>query len=213
MEKKGQTVAYLRVSSAAQNLERQEELAVGADRVFREKESGKEGGSRPVLKEAIEWVRAGDTLVVWSIDRLARSIVDLNAIVSELRSKGVAVHFEKERMTFNPGEEADPYTEVMFNMLGTFAQFERRIIRQRQLEGIALAKAAGKYKGQKPKLSASQVEEVKAKEAAGVPKSKIGRDLGISRETVYRALSGSYMTIEEWADASRESKGKKRANA
>lgn len=203
----GQSVAYIRVSGEDQNLARQQELADRADKVFPEKESGKEGGERPVLRECIDWVRSGDTVLVWSIDRLARSIVDLNSIVSELRTKGVSVHFEKEQMTFKPDEEADPYTEAMFNMLGTFAQFERRIIRQRQLEGIAVAKAAGKYKGQKPSLFAAQLAELREKEAAGIPKARIAREMGISRKTVYRALDPSYMSIEQW----RESTGKRAA--
>lgn len=203
--KKGQTATYLRVSGTDQKLDRQQEMANRADRVFAEKESGKEGSDRPVLQECIDWLRDGDTLLVWSIDRLARSIVDLNRIVSELRGKGVAVHFEKEQMIFKPDEEADPYTEVMFNMLGSFAQFERRIIRQRQLEGIAVAKAQGKYKGQKPSLTAAQLVELREKEAAGIPKARIAREMGISRKTVYRALDPGYESIEQW----RESTGKR----
>lgn len=199
--KKGQTATYIRVSGEDQNLARQQELADRADRVFPEKESGREGNERPVLQECIDWLRDGDTLLVWSIDRLARSIVDLNRIVSELRSKGVSVHFEKEQMTFKPDEEADPYTEAMFNMLGTFAQFERRIIRQRQLEGIALAKAAGKYKGQKPKLTTAQLTELREKVALKVPKAEIARAMGVSRKTVYRALDPDYMSIEQWQTA------------
>lgn len=201
----GQTVAYIRVSGEDQNLARQQELADRADKVFPEKESGKEGGERPVLRECIDWVRSGDTVLVWSIDRLARSIVDLNSIVSELRGKGVSVHFEKEQMRFTPGEEADPYTEAMFNMLGTFAQFERRIIRQRQLEGIAVAKAEGKYKGQKPSLTAAQLAELREKASAGIPKARIAREMNISRKTVYRALDPGYESIEQW----RESTGKR----
>lgn len=199
--KKGQIATYLRVSGEDQSLARQQELADRADKTFPEKESGREGNERPVLQECIDWLRDGDTLLVWSIDRLARSIVDLNRIVSELRGKGVTVHFEKEQMTFKPDEEADPYTEAMFNMLGTFAQFERRIIRQRQLEGIALAKAAGKYKGQKPKLTAAQLVELREKEALGVPKAEIARQMGVSRKTVYRALDSDYMSIEQWQTA------------
>jgi DNA invertase Pin-like site-specific DNA recombinase len=204
-ENQGQTVAYIRVSSEDQNLGRQEDLADRADRVFREKESGKEGHDRPVLREAIDWVRSGDTLTVWSIDRLARSIVDLNSIAAELRAKGVALHFEKEHMSFDPGKEADPYSEVLFNVLGSFAQFERRIIRQRQLEGIAVAKAAGKYKGQKPRLFAADLVAVREMEAAGVPKAKIARDLNVSRKTVYRALDPAYMSIEQWHEATSQS--------
>jgi DNA invertase Pin-like site-specific DNA recombinase len=200
--KKGQTATYLRVSGEDQSLARQQELTDRADKTFPEKESGREGNDRPVLRECIDWLRDGDTFLVWSIDRLARSIVDLNRIVSELRGKGVTVHFEKEQMTFKPDEEADPYTEAMFNMLGTFAQFERRIIRQRQLEGIALAKAAGKHRGQKPSLFAAQLVELREKEAAGIPKARIAREMGVSRKTVYRALDPDYMSIEQWLAAS-----------
>ncbi|WP_022880149.1 recombinase family protein [Microbacterium sp. B19] len=194
----GQTATYLRVSGADQNLARQQELAERSDKVFEEKESGKEGNERPVLDECIDWLRSGDTLLVWSIDRLARSIVDLNRIVSALRAKGVTVHFEQERMTFTPGQEIDPYTEAMFNMLGSFAQFERRIIRQRQLEGIAVAKAAGKYKGQKPKLNSAQLADLRQKAELRVPKAEIARAMGVSRKTVYRALESDYMSVEEW---------------
>ena len=197
----GLTVAYIRVSSQEQNLARQEELASRADKVFSEKRSGKRGGDRPELRKVIEYVREGDTLIVSSIDRLARSIVDLNEIVSELREKGVTVEFEHERMRFDPDVEIDPYSEAMFNMLGTFAQFQRKIILQQQLEGIAVAKAEGKYRGQKPKLTDAQVATVRERVAAKVPKAEIARDLGISRKTIYRALEPNYVSIEEWKAA------------
>ncbi len=203
-KKTGATIAYIRVSSEDQNLARQQALAESADRHFEEKKSAGENKERPALRDAIDWCREGDTFVVWSIDRLARSIVDLNSIVSELRAKGVSVHFEKENITFRPGEELDPYAEVVFNMLGTFAQFERKINRMRQLEGIAKAKLAGKYRGQKPKLTEAQVEEVKARVSMKVPKAEVAREFDISRMTLYRVLDGPYMTVEQWQDASRE---------
>lgn len=196
----GQRVAYIRVSSADQNQERQEAIGQEADKVFREKASAGEGKKRPELRNAIDWVRKGDTLTVWSIDRLARSIVDLNAIAAELREKGVVLHFVSENLTFDPNVEADPFAEAMFNMVGIFAQFERRISKQRQREGIAAAKLAKKYRGQKPSLTAEQVAEIRKRVKEKAPKAEIARELKVDRTTIYRALKPDYVTREEWEE-------------
>lgn len=192
MRNKGQVVAYLRVSSDTQQLDRQEDLREGTDRVFEEVASGGTR-KRPVLEQMMAYVRDGDTVRVASLDRLARSLTDLDAIVSELKAKGVAVEFVKENLVFDPHADAedDPLKILLFQILGSFAQFERSMIRSRQREGIAKAKAAGKYKGRQPSLTAAQVEEAKERVALGVPKAQVARDLGVSRQTLYRGLAGT----------------------
>jgi DNA invertase Pin-like site-specific DNA recombinase len=180
-----QRVGYIRVSSIGQNTDRQldgEQL----DRVFEDKASGKDT-NRPALIEAIKYVRSGDTLVVHSMDRIARNTEDLLRLVRELNDKGVTVEFVKERLTFN-GNSADPMAALMLTMLGGFAQFERSLILERQAEGIAIAKTKGVYKGRKPSLDATQIEQLKARIADGEKKAVVARDFEISRETLYQYL-------------------------
>jgi DNA invertase Pin-like site-specific DNA recombinase len=186
VDTKGQQVAYLRVSSGTQNLARQEDIAETADRVFREKQSGKDR-SRPQLEEALKYLREGDTLNVWSMDRLARSLQDLQNIIEELTAKGASVHFVKEHLTFAPGTN-DPYATFQLQILGAVAQLEREIIRERQREGIEKAKAEGKYKGRAKKLTAEQVATASERVANGVPKARIARELSVSRPTLLKEL-------------------------
>ena len=140
---KGHTVGYARVSTVDQVTERQLEVLnqYGIDRLFEDKASGKDI-NRPALTEAIKYVRDGDTLVVHSLDRLARNLVDLLSLVEELTNRGVSVKFIKENLTFTK-TESDPFSKLTLQMLGAFAQFERSLIRERQREGIAIAKKAG----------------------------------------------------------------------
>ena len=186
----GQVVAYLRVSTKDQNLDRQEAMAADAHRVFKEKKTGTHR-DRPELKEALAYTRKGDTLVVWSVDRLARSIRDLKNITDEQVKKGVTVHFVKDNMTFSESEEATAIQKMQFNILGVFAEFERDISRERQAEGIAEAIKKDVYKNRKKKfaLTAEQVEAIKASAALGVPKSKLAKDYHVSRQTIYTVLS------------------------
>lgn len=183
----GQTIAYLRVSSAGQNLDRQEHITEGADRVFREKASAKTR-DRPALHELIAYARDGDTVKVWSIDRLARDLADLEAIVKELNDAGVTVHFEKEGITASPHETANPLDRMMLQIMGIFAQFERELINERRREGVAAARAAGKLTHRPPALTPEQAAEVVARHAQGVPVARIAREAGVSRTTVYKAL-------------------------
>ena len=136
------------------------------------------------------YVRDGDELVVSSIDRLARSLTDLRGIVDELTGKGVTVTFLHENLAFAK-DTADPRADLMLGILGSFAEFERAIIRERQAEGIALAKKAGKYKGRKPALSPQQVAEIKQRALAGESKAALAREFGVTRPTVYRALKNA----------------------
>lgn len=180
-----QTVGYIRVSTVEQNVARQLEGQT-LDRIFTEHASGKDT-NRPQLQAAISYVRDGDHFVVHSMDRLARNVEDMLRIVRQLNEKGVSVQFIKENMTFSSSTN-DPRAHLMFAMLGAFAQFERELIKERQREGIAIAKAKGKYKGGIPKLNAEQVARLKEKIALGVPKAAVARDFKITRETLYKYI-------------------------
>lgn len=180
----GQRIGYVRVSSFDQNTERQLEH-VQVDRLFIDKASGKDI-QRPELAALLSFVRDGDTVVVHSMDRLARNLDDLRSIVQHLTNRGVRIEFVKEHLTFT-GEES-PMANLMLSVMGAFAEFERALIRERQREGIALAKQRGAYRGRKKSLSADKVEELKRRVSAGEKKAQIAREYGISRETLYQYL-------------------------
>jgi DNA invertase Pin-like site-specific DNA recombinase len=180
----GQRVGYVRVSSFDQNPDRQLE-AVSAARTFTDKASGKDT-RRPELDRLLAFVRDGDTVVVHSMDRLARNLDDLRRIVQDLTKRGVRIEFVKECLTFT-GEDS-PMASLMLSVMGAFAEFERALLRERQREGIALAKQRGAYRGRKPSLNSEQIVEVKRRVAAGEQKAQVARDMGISRETVYQYL-------------------------
>ena len=180
----GQRVGYIRVSSVGQNPERQLD-GVEADTVFTDTVSGK-STDRPQLQAMLRFARAGDTIIVHSMDRLARNLEDLRRLVRELTGRGVCVQFMKEKLTFTA--EDSPMATLLLSVLGAFAEFERALIRERQAEGIALARARGAYRGRKPSLSRDQAETVRARAAAGEPKASLARELGISRQTLYAYL-------------------------
>lgn len=187
---KGHIIGYARVSSVDQDTARQ--LAAlnefGFDRLFEEKASGKDT-KRPVLKEAMGYAREGDTLVVHSLDRLARNLINLLSVVEELTARGVSVKFLKENLLFT-GSGDDPFAKLMFQMLGSFAEFERSLIRERQREGIALAKERGAYAGRKQSLNEEQVKELLECDRAnhGKGRTALAEKFGISRKTLYRYL-------------------------
>ena len=180
----GQRIGYVRVSSLDQNPERQLE-SVPIDRVFTDKASGKDT-RRPELDRALAFVREGDTLVVHSMDRLARNLDDLRRLVQQLTTRGVSVTFVKEGLTFT-GEDS-PMATLMLSVMGAFAEFERALIKERQREGIALAKQRGAYRGRKQALSSAQAEDLRRRAAAGEPKAALARAFGISRDTLYEYL-------------------------
>ena len=184
---RGQRVAYVRVSAADQNEARQLEAVGECDRVYIEKQSARSRADRVKLEECIRYLRDGDELVVASMDRLARSLVDLKQIVGEVTAEGASVRFVHERATYAAGAQ-DPRADLMLSLLGAFAEFERAIIRERQAEGIAIAKAKGKYKGRKRVLTEEQIDKALARIEAGEGPSAIARDLGVGRSTLYRAL-------------------------
>jgi DNA invertase Pin-like site-specific DNA recombinase len=183
----GQRVGYVRVSTADQNTDRQLD-GIELDRVFTDHISGATR-NRPQLTDLRRYVRDGDTVVVHSMDRLARNLDDLRALVREFTDAGVAVEFVREHMTFT-GKDS-PMQQLMLSLLGAVAEFERALIRERQREGIELAKKRGVYKGRRPSLTAAQVAELRAQAAAGVPKTQLAKQYEIHRDTVYRYLADS----------------------
>jgi len=191
-----QTVAYVRVSSTDQNLGRQLEAIGDVDRVFEEKVSGGSRTDRSALLDCIRYVRDGDTVKVASMDRLARSLGDLRDIVDEITAKGASVHFVKEQQTYSRDTD-DAIGRLMLNLLGAFAEFERTLIRERQRDGIRIAKTAGKYKGRARKLTDAQITDARRRVSAGVPKTTIARDLSIDRTTLYRMLATPPSPTEE----------------
>ncbi|MGC8492774.1 MAG: recombinase family protein [Syntrophobacteraceae bacterium] len=180
----GHRIGYIRVSTFDQNPERQLEN-VQVDKVFTDKASGK-NVRRPQLDALISFVREGDTVVVHSMDRLARNLDDLRRLVQNLAKRGVRIEFVKESLTFT-GEDS-PMANLMLSVMGAFAEFERALIRERQREGIALAKQRGVYRGRKKALSAEEVIDLRRRIAAGQQKAKLAREFGISRETLYQYM-------------------------
>lgn len=178
----GKRVGYIRVSSLDQNTARQLE-GVELDKTFSDKASGKDV-KKPQLQAALEYLRDGDVLVVHSMDRLARNLVDLRTMVEELTGRGVRVQFVKENLIFT-GDDTSA-AKLLLNVMGAVAEFERSLLKERQREGIAIAKKAGVYKGRKPSLTPERVTELRARVAAGEKKAALAREFGISRETLYQ---------------------------
>ncbi|WP_407665780.1 recombinase family protein [Mycolicibacterium aubagnense] len=172
----------MRVSTVDQNTERQLD-GLTLDKRFEDKASGK-NTSRPQLQECLRFVREGDTLVVHSMDRLARSLVDLRQMVDDLTGRGVAVRFVKEGLTFTR-DDADPCSVLMLSIMGAVAEFERSMIRERQREGIAVAKSKGVYKGRKPSLGADEAAAVARRLRNGESASALRDEYGVSRATIY----------------------------
>jgi DNA invertase Pin-like site-specific DNA recombinase len=179
-----QIIGYARVSAEDQDCSIQEEAlhAAGATVIRSERKSGTSTDGRTELATVLDFVRDGDTLLVTRIDRLARSLMDLESIVQQLRTKGVHL-----RATEQPIDTASPAGRAFLQMLGVFAEFETAIRRERQMEGIAKAKQAGVYKGRKPSVPSERVKELKAE---GLGASEIAKRLGIARSSVYVSLRG-----------------------
>lgn len=173
---------YARVSSTDQDLSLQEASlrAAGCDVIRAEKVSGTTRTGREELNHLLQFIRSGDTLMVTRIDRLARSVADLQDIVRELRAKGAAL-----RATEQPIDTSTAAGKAFLDMLGVFAEFETNLRRERQLEGIARAKAEGVYKGRPPSISAEEICKLRA---TGAGASEIAKRLGIGRASVYRVL-------------------------
>lgn len=183
-------IGYVRVSSLDQNPDRQlEELKVhGVEKIFMDKVSGK-NADRPELQEMLSFVREGDVLIVHSLDRLARNLADLLTMVQDLTGRGVSVRFITEKLDFDVGKESSPMAKLMLSMVGAFSEFERSMIKQRQMEGIALAKERGVYQGRKPSVTTFQIDKLKHLLSEGVPLTNAAKKVGISRSTAYRYLN------------------------
>lgn len=180
----GKNVGYVRVSTGGQNVERQL-VGVELDKVFTDRCSG--GSSeRPALREMFDWIREDDVVHVHSMDRLARNLEDLRDLVGRINGEGAAVKFVKEGLEFS-GDDS-PMSELLLNLLGSVAQFERALIRERQREGIELAKKRGAYRGRKKALSGAAIADLRGRRKSGEGVSALARKFGVSRQTVYSYL-------------------------
>ena len=180
-----QLYGYARVSTTDQDLTLQEEKlrAAGCQVIRAEKRSGGDRAGRSELQLLLDFLRKGDVLVVTRIDRLARSVKDLQDIVHELKARGVTL-----KATDQPIDTGSAAGKAFLDMLGVFAEFETSLRRERQLEGIKAAKARGIYKGRKPSIDPAEVRRLREVEKLGP--SAIARQLGIGRASVYRLLDG-----------------------
>ena len=179
------TIGYARVSTTDQDLTLQVDKlkAAGCDVIRQEKASGTSTEKRKELQTVLDFIREGDMLLITRVDRLARSIADLQDIVRTLKAKGAALKAIEQ-----PIDTSTAAGKCFLDMLGVFAEFETNLRRERQLEGIAKAKAAGVYKGRAPSIDPDQVRKLKAD---GVGASEIAKALKIGRASVYRLLGAA----------------------
>ena len=182
-------VGYARCSSVDQNLDVQLETLkkVGWEKIYKEKVSGTSTQGRDELKECLDYVREGDELVITRIDRLARSVLDLQLIVKELSDKGVNLTATEQSINTQTVEG-----KCFLDMLGVFAEFETNLRKERQLEGIAKAKVKGVYKGRKSTIDADMIRELKE---SGLGASAIAKQMSIHRDSVYRVLKSKEIEI------------------
>lgn len=187
-----QSIGYIRVSTREQSTGRQSDgmESLKLDKVFEEKLSGK-SKERPKLRECINYAREGDTVYIYSIDRLARSLGDLESIIKELVDKGVTVQFIKESQTYSKNN-SNPFNKVLLQVLGAFAEFERNIMLERQAEGIAHAKANGTKTGRPfgtPPLDMNRRDEAIEFSKQGMNITQIAKSMSLSRASIYKLLS------------------------
>jgi DNA invertase Pin-like site-specific DNA recombinase len=177
---------YARVSSADQDYALQEQAlrTAGCEVIRAEKASGTVRAGRTELELLLAFLRRGDTLVVTRVDRLARSIKDLQDIVYTLKARGVTL-----RATEHPIDTQSAAGKAFLDMLGVFAEFETNLRRERQREGIVAAKARGVYRGRKPSVDLHAIRRLREEQKLGA--TEIARRLGIGRASVYRALAKS----------------------
>ena len=182
----GKRIGYVRTSTADQNTARQLE-GVPLDKTFTDQLSGKDR-NRPQLQACLDFLREGDTLVVHALDRLGRNVRDLLDIVEELTTKGVTVSFLHPSLSFS-GDDS-PINKLLFLMLAGFAEMERSLIRERQLEGIAIAKREKKYLGRAPAIRAGngKAAELERLYILGTGVAEMARAVNVSRQTIYSWL-------------------------
>ncbi len=182
-------IGYIRVSTESQNTARQLEN-VSLDKVFEDKISSSKP-HRPALADCLSYLREGDTLHVHSIDRLARNLVELQTIVQELTKRGIIVIFHSENISFgnnSSGNKLMAMQELLFQILGAFAQFERNLIRERQQEGIERAKKEGRHLGRPRKLSPKDKEKIRKQHEDGTSPTKLAEEYSVNVSTVYNVL-------------------------
>ena len=177
----GKRIGYLRVSTVLQNEERQLS-GIELDKEFVEKASAR-SANRPVLQQMLEFIREGDEVFIHDISRLARNIQDLHSLVEEITSKGATLNFLKESLTFT-SDKTDAMSELLLSLLGAVYSFERRILLERQREGIEIAKRAGKYSGRKKTINDEAILELLE---CGMSMRKTAKELGVSLSSVQRA--------------------------
>ena len=188
----GKLVGYARVSTDDQDcaiqiatLER-----LGCKKIYADKLSGRRR-DRAQLVACLDYLREGDVLAITRVDRLGRSLADLIKIADELRQRDVSLYIVQQNI-----DTATPMGQMFYAMLGVFAEFEYHLRRERQVEGIARAKAAGRYKGRKP-LGAAKVAEIRRRRAEGLRPADIARQLKIGRTSVYKYLDGIRLAVEQ----------------
>lgn len=180
----GHKIGYVRVSTVEQNTIRQLD-GLSLDKVFTDKCSGKDT-NRPALAQLIDFIRDGDTVYVHSMDRLARNLFDLKKLVNLFNEKSVKIQFIKENLVFT-GEDS-PMSNLLLSVMGAFAEFERELIRERQKEGIAIARQSNRYQGRKPVFNEEQQLEIKQMVADRYKITDIAKKFNVSRVTIYRYL-------------------------
>ena len=182
-------IAYIRVSSIGQSTSRQDQQIeeLNVDKIYREKISGKNIQDRPQFQLMLEYAREDDEIFCADLSRWGRSLIDIKTSITFLTSKGVTVKFLKENLTFS-NDKLDPMSDLLLGILSSLAEWERAVIKSRQMEGVKIAQERGVYKercGRKPKLTAEQVQEVKKKVSAGEARAAVAKEYGVSRQTVY----------------------------
>jgi DNA invertase Pin-like site-specific DNA recombinase len=179
-------IGYARVSTGLQNLDLQEDSLqnFGCEKIFTDCISGAKS-KRPGLNSAIEFVREGDTIVVWRLDRLGRNMEDLISIVNELNHRGISFHSLQENLTMDKSSSTG---QLIFHLFAAFAEFERNLILERSAAGRAAAKARGRFGGRPEKLTLQDLELLKTLVDNGTPIKTIAEKWDVSRTTIYRYL-------------------------
>ena len=180
-------IGYARVSTQDQNLELQREalLRAGCEKIFEDKVSGAQS-DRPSLTKAIEILRAGDTLVVWKLDRLGRSVKQLIGWVSDLQAQGVQFHSLTDAI-----DTGTTSGRFFFNIMASLAQMERELNVERTRAGLAVARQLGRKGGRRPKMTQSKLASARTLLAGGMPPKDVANNLGVSVATLYRWLPAS----------------------
>jgi len=181
-------IAYIRVSSIGQSTSRQDQQIeeLNVDKIFREKISGKNIQDRPQFQSMLDYAREDDHIYCADLTRWGRSLIDIKTTISDLTKRQVTVTFLKENLTFTGND--DPMSNLLLGILSSLAEWERSVIKSRQMEGVKIAQEMGIYRercGRKPKLTDKQVQEVKKKVSAGEARATVAKEYGVSRQTIY----------------------------